>query len=115
MAYRPTPLRLLRGHANVLVWKLPLPARVLARISTAVYRNPPFPAALVTRIAVQLEAAGIDYWLSGGWGLDALLGRQSRTHDDLDLVVAAGAGERAVAALAGIGLSISPPPGSTSR
>jgi lincosamide nucleotidyltransferase A/C/D/E len=36
-----------------------------------------------------LEAAGIDAWVDGGWGVDALLGRQTRAHDDLDLVVAA--------------------------
>jgi lincosamide nucleotidyltransferase A/C/D/E len=31
---------------------------------------------------------GIDVWLEGGWGVDALLGEQTREHDDLDLVVA---------------------------
>ncbi len=35
-----------------------------------------------------LEAAGIDLWLDGGWGVDALLGYQSRPHQDLDAVVA---------------------------
>src|SRR5688572_32103528 len=34
-----------------------------------------------------LEAVGIDVWLDGGWGVDALLGTQTRPHDDLDLVV----------------------------
>jgi lincosamide nucleotidyltransferase A/C/D/E len=34
-----------------------------------------------------LEAEGISIWLDGGWGVDALLGRQTREHDDLDLVV----------------------------
>ena len=29
----------------------------------------------------------IDSWVDGGWGVDALLGRQTRSHDDLDLVV----------------------------
>jgi lincosamide nucleotidyltransferase A/C/D/E len=35
-----------------------------------------------------LERAGVDTWADGGWGVDALLGRQTRPHDDLDLVVA---------------------------
>ena len=26
-------------------------------------------------------------WLDGGWGVDALIGRQTRDHDDLDLVI----------------------------
>jgi lincosamide nucleotidyltransferase A/C/D/E len=34
-----------------------------------------------------LEAEGIAVWLDGGWGVDALLGRQTREHDDLDVVV----------------------------
>ena len=33
-----------------------------------------------------LEATGIAVWLDGGWAVDALLGEQTRPHDDLDLV-----------------------------
>jgi lincosamide nucleotidyltransferase A/C/D/E len=36
----------------------------------------------------QLEGAGLVVWLDGGWGVDALLGRQTRPHRDLDLVIA---------------------------
>jgi len=35
-----------------------------------------------------LERAGVDAWADGSWGVDALLGRQTRPHDDLDVVVA---------------------------
>jgi lincosamide nucleotidyltransferase A/C/D/E len=41
---------------------------------------------LVSVIAL-LEADGIAVWLDGGWGVDALLGHQTREHDDLDLVI----------------------------
>jgi lincosamide nucleotidyltransferase A/C/D/E len=34
-----------------------------------------------------LERAGIELWLDGGWAVDAVLGEQTRPHDDLDLVV----------------------------
>jgi lincosamide nucleotidyltransferase A/C/D/E len=34
-----------------------------------------------------LDAAGIDAWVDGGWCVDALVGRQLRDHDDLDLAV----------------------------
>jgi lincosamide nucleotidyltransferase A/C/D/E len=34
-----------------------------------------------------LEADGIDVWIDGGWGVDALLGDETREHDDLDIVV----------------------------
>ena len=34
-----------------------------------------------------LERAGIEVWVDGGWGVDALLGREVRSHKDLDLVL----------------------------
>lgn len=33
------------------------------------------------------DALGVDVWLDGGWGVDACLGRQTRRHRDLDIVV----------------------------
>ncbi|MFN2602049.1 MAG: nucleotidyltransferase domain-containing protein [Gemmatimonadaceae bacterium] len=36
------------------------------------------------------EARGISVWLDGGWGVDALLGNQMRTHKDVDIVIALG-------------------------
>ena len=35
----------------------------------------------------RLEERDVDVWLEGGWGIDALLGRETREHDDLDLIV----------------------------
>jgi lincosamide nucleotidyltransferase A/C/D/E len=35
------------------------------------------------------DAAGARLWLDGGWGVDALLGEQSREHGDLDVAVEA--------------------------
>ncbi len=34
-----------------------------------------------------LGRAGIPTWVAGGWGVDALAGRQTREHRDLDLLV----------------------------
>ena len=42
-------------------------------------------------------------WVDGGWGIDALVGEQTRPHDDLDLVVAQAALETAQAALGSLG------------
>ena len=36
-----------------------------------------------------LDEHGIDVWLNGGWGVDALLGRQTREHADLDITISA--------------------------
>lgn len=32
-----------------------------------------------------LEELDITYWLDGGWGVDALVGRQTREHRDIDI------------------------------
>lgn len=37
-----------------------------------------------------LAAAGIPAWIGGGWGIDALLGHQTRDHADLDITVVGG-------------------------
>jgi hypothetical protein len=41
----------------------------------------------VLGILNRLDAAGIEWWVDGGWGVDALLGKQTRDHRDLDLGV----------------------------
>ncbi len=35
----------------------------------------------------KIENAGIDVWIDGGWGVDALLGRQTRPHNDIDIFI----------------------------
>jgi lincosamide nucleotidyltransferase A/C/D/E len=44
-------------------------------------------AADVLEILDRLEGAAIESWLDGGWGVDALLGEQTRPHNDLDLIM----------------------------
>lgn len=50
-----------------------------------------------------LRAASVRHWLAGGWGVDALVGRQTRKHRDLDLAVDADACADAVAVLGTLG------------
>jgi len=85
--YRPSALYLLTGWLNVLVWKLPLPHRPVARLSATIYRNPPMHAQDMLEIMSALGDAQVSCWVSGGWGVDALVGRCTRVHRDLDLVV----------------------------
>ena len=40
----------------------------------------------VLQLLQRIEAAHVPAWLDGGWCVDALLGEQTRRHDDLDLV-----------------------------
>lgn len=46
------------------------------------------PAESVIELTTLLTAADIPVWLDGGWGVDALIGTQTRSHDDLDVVIA---------------------------
>jgi lincosamide nucleotidyltransferase A/C/D/E len=41
----------------------------------------------VLNVLMAFEKAGASAWVDGGCGIDALLGEQTRDHDDLDLVV----------------------------
>jgi lincosamide nucleotidyltransferase A/C/D/E len=43
----------------------------------------------VLEFLARLEAVGIDVWVDGGWGVDALVGRQTRPHADLDIAIRA--------------------------
>jgi lincosamide nucleotidyltransferase A/C/D/E len=52
-----------------------------------------------------LEAEGIEVWLAGGWGVDALAGRQTRRHHDVDLVIGAADAEAASCCLAKLGFT----------
>ncbi len=38
-------------------------------------------------VCAGLADAGVRFWVAGGWGVDALAGRQTRSHRDLDLLV----------------------------
>jgi lincosamide nucleotidyltransferase A/C/D/E len=51
-------------------------------------------AADVLTLLSDLDGLGVHYWLDGGWGVDCLLGEQSRAHGDLDLVVHRGGLDR---------------------
>jgi lincosamide nucleotidyltransferase A/C/D/E len=43
-------------------------------------------AARVLDLLEHLRARDVPAWLDGGWAVDALLGEETRAHDDLDLV-----------------------------
>jgi lincosamide nucleotidyltransferase A/C/D/E len=60
----------------------------------------------VLEILDWLDATGVTAWVDGGWGVDALIGHQRRTHVDLDLVVDAKAIERVAAVLARNGFTV---------
>jgi lincosamide nucleotidyltransferase A/C/D/E len=40
----------------------------------------------VLSVLTLLRRADVDVWIGGGWGIDALIGEQTRDHRDLDLM-----------------------------
>jgi lincosamide nucleotidyltransferase A/C/D/E len=60
-----------------------------------------------------MEASGIDVWLDGGWGVDALLGEQTREHGDLDVILSVDDLPRLLAASRAAGYALQP--GGTER
>lgn len=60
----------------------------------------------VGEVTGALRGAGVRHWLAGGWGVDALVGRQTRPHRDLDLAVDAVDLAAAVAVLADLGYAV---------
>ena len=56
-----------------------------------------------------LEQHGAVHVITGGWAVDALVGRATRRHRDLDVIVEAGACDSAVSA--GVRSWSPPPPG----
>lgn len=70
------------GSTAAPVLSVPVLERARARI-TATYVGP----GDVIEVLRELGAANLRAWIFGGWAVDALLGRQTRKHADLDLVV----------------------------
>ena len=68
--------------------------------------------AVIGEIGDALVAAGIGWWLFGGWGLDALVGRITRAHGDIEVWVAmadGGPARRALEARGFVAVGAQPP------
>src|SRR5277367_6396805 len=57
----------------------------------------------VLSVLAVLRAAGVHIWVGGGWGIDALVGRETRPHRDLDLMYRVEQEPAMIAALAEAG------------
>lgn len=90
-------------RVNALVWRLPAPRRLRVLLSQLAYRNPSIPPERVIETLLALDLAGIAVVVIGGWGIDALVGRQLRPHADLDLFVDERDFERAAPVLRRLG------------
>lgn len=61
----------------------------------------------VLEVIDALGGPGVDVWIDGGWGIDALVGEQTRPHDDLDVVIRIEDVESARSALSALGFVVS--------
>lgn len=100
---RPALRTRIADRANAVVWRLPVPRRGRVLLSQLTYRNPPIPSERVTEALEVLDESGIETVLIGGWGVDALLGKQLRAHRDLDLLTDERDLDRTVRSLEGLG------------
>jgi lincosamide nucleotidyltransferase A/C/D/E len=100
---RPALRTRLTGGLNAVIWALPLPTRVVRLASEVVYRNPPISEERLIETVEALDRAGVDTVLAGGWGVDALHGKQLRSHHDIDLLIESTDLPRARRALAELG------------
>lgn len=64
------------------------------------------PADEVVSVLDVLEGHGLQVWLDGGWGVDALVGRQTRKHEDLDIAIVLAEAGAVTGLLASLGYTI---------
>lgn len=60
----------------------------------------------VLRVLGALQGAGCRFWLEGGWGVDALVGHQTRPHRDVDVDIDAACEGIALSVLNGLGYTV---------
>lgn len=87
--------RFIKRHANLMkgaesFWRavdsIPPPVgTVLQSVKRRMLRETGWAEVLL--VIEKLESEAIPYWLAGGWGVDALLGRCTRRHKDIDVVI----------------------------
>jgi lincosamide nucleotidyltransferase A/C/D/E len=63
-------------------------------------------SAVLLDILALLERENLEVWLDGGWGIDALVGEQTRPHKDVDLIPRLADVPRLMRVLAGRGFEL---------
>lgn len=75
--------RLLGRSPAAALLRLPLVVRMRDRVNAT-----QMTAGQALEIVARLRDAGVQAWVAGGWGVDALVGHQTREHSDADLIIA---------------------------
>jgi lincosamide nucleotidyltransferase A/C/D/E len=82
------------------------PASSQSALSVEKQHNRRVLARSVLEVLSALERVSCRAWVAGGWGVDALVGEQTREHRDLDLAIDCECEAAALAALARLGYAI---------
>jgi lincosamide nucleotidyltransferase A/C/D/E len=93
--------RLLKRTPVAALLRLPLLERARRRVTATSMSLDE-----VLEIVAMLADAGVESWLMGGWGIDALMGEQTRDHADVDLVVRRSQHRQAVEAFERAGFAV---------
>jgi lincosamide nucleotidyltransferase A/C/D/E len=96
-------VRALRGVRRLLARVISPRVRELPPVAAVIAAASAMGAADVAEVVALLAAQDVSVWVSGGWGVDALVGRRTRRHDDLDLLVDRDDTPRAITALRATG------------
>lgn len=70
--------------------------------------GPEMTAEALIDLLASFDSAGIEVWLDGGWGVDALLGTQTRPHNDVDIILRTADVSRLVDLLSSGGYTVQP-------
>jgi len=68
--------------------------------------RPEMPSSALLGLLQALEDAAISVWLDGGWGVDALVGAETRPHSDVDIIVRVADAQRVQDVLGRRGLAV---------
>jgi hypothetical protein len=75
----------------------------------------PWEPMMPTEVAELLSSAACPWWIAGGWAIDLQLGRQTRTHEDMDVLILRDDQRAIQAVLDGWDLYAADPPGTLRR
>ena len=70
---------------NLMQWQETLYKMFMEKDEGIMFKKETVTKTDLLKVLDLMEASGIQYWLDGGWGVDVLVGKQTREHRDVDI------------------------------
>ena len=70
---------------NLMQWQETLYKMIMEKDEGIMIKKETVTKTDLLKVLDLMEASGIQYWLDGGWGVDVLVGKQTREHRDVDI------------------------------